>query len=165
MNQEIYNTLKLQTPSRLISPNSHAAAYTWDEWLKTNNCRELKDADGHLWHVQLHQKKLPGPANSDSIWKVSLQLVSHATAHELTATRVLDSVTDARLISMCGDEEVTFSMKPTTHASSRIEDARSWLHEQMTVARRRLMNPEIRQIKRALTTRWLSERRIFGSPK
>ena len=165
MNREIYNTLRPQTPSRLIAPNSHAAAYAWEEWLKSNNCRELKDADGHPWHLRLEQEKLPDPVNSQGVWKVTLRLTSAATATQLVACNVLDPEVDARLISLFSDHTVTFSMKPSTHTTTRIEDVRVWLRDQLTLARRRLANPDIKKIKRQLATRWLSETRIFGASK
>ena len=165
MNQEIYNTLKPQSPSRLITPNSHAAAYTWEEWLKANNSRELKDADGHPWQLILQQEKLPDPTISQGVWKVNLRLVTKVTARDLLISHILDTVKDARLISMLSDNHLDFSMKPSVHVSSRIEDARVWLRDQMTIARKRLLNPDIRQIKRSLAIRWLSESRIFGAHK
>ena len=165
MNQEIYNTLKPQTPSRLMTPNSHAAAYAWDEWLKSNNCRQLQDADGHIWQLLLLEEKLPDPGHAQGVWKVTLRLVSRATANQLATTKVLDPAADARLIAMFGENKVTFAMKPMSYTSSRIEDARVWLRDQLTLARRRLLNPEIRRVKRQLATRWLSESRIFGAQK
>jgi len=151
-------------PSKPIITSLASANAQISQWLQKNDRRWLQDGDGAKWNLKVKVTQKPDPNSTQGgLWEIRLGLSAALGARELVETNTLEPRGDARLISMIGDQQIEFALKPVTYHSHDEDEARLWLAEAVENLQDRLLSRSLSPIKRELIARWVDQRCHFAS--
>jgi hypothetical protein len=158
----MYNTDIDRRPRQAVVKSSLSAKNDFILWVKQNNLYEMVDKDGDVWQVQLKARQIPDLLNVHGlIWQMDVIWLSRLRCAGLVTAGILDSVQDARLLSLIADEEIPMTMGPRNVSGHSEMVLTQGLNSLLVDVKQQLETIDLSQIKRKAVVRWVDLRRSF----
>lgn len=147
-----------------VIPSLLSAQVQLNEWVEANTQKSLLDADGVEWQLSMETREVPNHRRSSGLlWEVAVHLTAKLGQNELIETGVLKPTEDDRLLSMIGEEVITFVVKPKVFSADSMQAAKTKLSEVMPGLKKTFRTSHLNTIKRGLVERWIEDRAKFHS--
>ncbi len=130
-----------------------------DQWTQYNVINTITDGDGLKWKVAINSEEKIADQKRLLITTISFE--AHASGQDLVATRTLEKMQDARLISLIGNRKIPFILKPLVFHASTVEEVHRMVSLRLNAYKKEFCVRSLSELKRKWIGIWIDRQKRF----
>ncbi len=152
-----------QRPRPPVIRSLASADAAFNNWVTQNGYHLLLDKAGDRWDLGLHLEQLPHPDYTiKPLCRLHISLSSHIDQDKLIKSGVLNPVTDRRLLSLMGADQIPIKVQVKVLEARSIDAIRSEFASYIVNLRSELKQLELGPLKKRLIGSWVNKKSRFG---